>query len=91
MRHFDLTDRIETGAVQFGDDWPGVFIRGDDALHYAAIMRAMVNADMLGPQLLAHGSIFGRLLELFESCRVDHPLVDMPRDMRRELNRIRAE
>lgn len=21
--------RVETGAVQFGDDWPGLFIRGD--------------------------------------------------------------
>lgn len=23
--------RVETGAVEFGDDWPGVFIRGDCA------------------------------------------------------------
>lgn len=23
--------RVETGAIQFGDDWPGVFIRGDNA------------------------------------------------------------
>ncbi len=23
--------RVETGAVQFGDDWPGLFIRGDNA------------------------------------------------------------
>jgi hypothetical protein len=23
--------RVETGAVQFGEDWPGLFIRGDDA------------------------------------------------------------
>ncbi len=23
--------RVETGPVQFGDDWPGVFIRGDRA------------------------------------------------------------
>lgn len=25
--------RVETGPVQFGDDQPGVFIRGDDACH----------------------------------------------------------
>lgn len=25
-------DRVETGPVQFGEDWPGVFIRGDNAL-----------------------------------------------------------
>ena len=22
--------RVETGAIQFGDDWPGYFIRGDN-------------------------------------------------------------
>jgi hypothetical protein len=27
-------DRAETGAMQFGDDWPGVFIRGDHAAAY---------------------------------------------------------
>lgn len=26
-----VNDRVETGATQFGDDWPGLFIRGDDA------------------------------------------------------------
>jgi hypothetical protein len=24
--------RVETGAIQFGEDWPGLFIRGDDAI-----------------------------------------------------------
>lgn len=23
-------ERVETGPVQFGDDWPGYFIRGDN-------------------------------------------------------------
>lgn len=27
--------RVESGAVQFGDDWPGTFIRGDNAAHFA--------------------------------------------------------
>jgi hypothetical protein len=26
-------ERVETGAVQFGDDWPGLFVRGDHACH----------------------------------------------------------
>jgi hypothetical protein len=31
-----MTERVETGAVQFGSqDWPGVFIRGDNAFNYA--------------------------------------------------------
>ena len=37
--------RVETGAVQFGDDWPGLFIRGDNAfalaMHIDAIERAL--------------------------------------------------
>lgn len=27
--------RVESGAVQFGNDWPGLFIRGDDAFDLA--------------------------------------------------------
>lgn len=30
--------RVETGPVQFGDDWPGVFIRGDNALYFAMVL-----------------------------------------------------
>lgn len=30
-----MTERAETGPVSFGDDWPGVFFRGDDAHGYA--------------------------------------------------------
>ena len=26
--------RPETGALKFGDDWPGLFIRGDTAMAY---------------------------------------------------------
>jgi hypothetical protein len=26
--------RVETGPVRFGADWPGLFIRGDDALAF---------------------------------------------------------
>lgn len=28
-------ERVETGPVQFNEDWPGVFIRGDNALWMA--------------------------------------------------------
>jgi len=31
-----------TGPMQFGDDWPGVFIRGDDAIGYASALRRAV-------------------------------------------------
>ena len=30
----DKKKRIETGKVQFGDDWSGIFIRGDNVAGY---------------------------------------------------------
>lgn len=34
--------RVETGPVQFGNDWPGVFIRGDNAMYYAMMLRIAI-------------------------------------------------
>ena len=35
VRNFPAEEeRVETGVVQFGDDWPGIFIRGDNAFAY---------------------------------------------------------
>jgi hypothetical protein len=31
--------RVETGPLKFGDDWTGVFIRGDDAMFTADMLR----------------------------------------------------
>jgi hypothetical protein len=39
IRHFpEVTERVESGPIQFGDDWPGVWIRGDDALGMAGML-----------------------------------------------------
>jgi uncharacterized protein (TIGR02996 family) len=32
--------RVETGAVQFGNDWPGLFLRGDNALDLGLWIRS---------------------------------------------------
>jgi len=34
---------LETGPIRFGDDWPGVFIRGDDALLFAALLDRLLS------------------------------------------------
>jgi hypothetical protein len=52
--------RVETGPVQFGDDWPGLFVRGDDALALAFYLRNH------GSPLYA--SAIPRLTALLESC-----------------------
>jgi hypothetical protein len=36
--------RPETGPMKFGDDWTGVFIRGDDALNYALALKGLLEA-----------------------------------------------
>jgi hypothetical protein len=38
--------RVETGAVQFGDDWPGLFLRGDNALALMIWIRSL--CELLG-------------------------------------------
>jgi hypothetical protein len=34
-------ERPETGPMQFGDDWPGIFIRGDTAFFYLKVCEAL--------------------------------------------------
>ena len=62
--------RPETGPMQFGDDWPGVFIRGDNANYYGFQLDMMLtdheNRDG-EPIRFAHLSYLARLLK---SCDV---------------------
>jgi hypothetical protein len=37
--------------MQFGDDWPGIFIRGDSALHYALTLDSVIEASEKGRPL----------------------------------------
>lgn len=36
-------DRVETGALQINDDWPGVFVRGDDCIQYSMMLNHLNN------------------------------------------------
>lgn len=58
--------RIETGPIQFGDDWPGLFIRGDNAFYFAMSIQALVE-DPNDP--LAKRVALGLISEL-KSCIV---------------------
>ena len=37
--------RVETGATQIGDDWPGLFIRGDDCISLRQILKRYLDMD----------------------------------------------
>jgi hypothetical protein len=58
--------RVETGAVQFGDDWPGVFIRGDNALYFAYMLDLAMNGN---DDWLTKAAVEG-LRRLLVSCDV---------------------
>ncbi|QSR18424.1 hypothetical protein [Novosphingobium sp. KA1] len=55
--------RIETGVVQIGDDWPGVFIRGDNAFAYAMALQSVLDGRK---DVFAEASVRG-LLNLLQS------------------------
>jgi hypothetical protein len=38
----NVEPRVETGPIAFGHDWPGTFIRGDNAVHYAMHLRLLL-------------------------------------------------
>lgn len=67
-----MSKRVETGPVQFDDDWPGVFIRGDNALGFAQSLEAMLNSH---PSLnFVHVAVCQGLLKTLKSCHVrDNP------------------
>lgn len=45
--------RVECGAIQFGDDWPGTFIRGDSAFAYATYLEIVLDASKADPLSVA--------------------------------------
>ncbi len=60
--------RVETGPLQFGKDWPGFFIRGDNALYYGHQLeilcdeiRKAVIAGNLNPQYVFFLSVLDGL------------------------------
>jgi hypothetical protein len=79
MRTFSMTKpmRARTGKIQFENDWPGVFIRGDDALSYARAIHKLLAAGMphdlsddeMNKWSLCREALL-ELAELLESCRV---------------------
>lgn len=64
----NLDERVETGPTQFGDDWPGLFIRGDNAAYYAMMLRQHLdgNNDQFGLSKAVLESLYSDLT----SCRV---------------------
>lgn len=62
--------RVETGVVEFDGDWPGVFIRGDNAAGYYARLKAADTRE----------HAVAELLSLLAACNVHrNPKLQEPR------------
>lgn len=62
----DNAQRIETGPLQIGDDWPGVFMRGDESFYYKMMLESL---DTDGMNILQK-QVIQNLIVLFKSCRL---------------------
>ena len=63
--------RVETGPTQFGEDWPGLFIRGDEALGLAKLIEKLQFDGTSLPCGGANGALLNRIADLLKSCRVN--------------------
>ncbi len=66
MRQIDHPEgkRVETGAIRFGDDWPGIFIRGDEAL--ALANKLQMATEFYGLPV----GVLEATIALLRSCRI---------------------
>jgi len=62
--------RRNTGPQQTDSGWPGVFIRGDEAMNYASVL-AQLPKFGLPKKFVAPGSAIGGLIAALNSCRKD--------------------
>lgn len=68
--------RVETGPVMFEDDWPGIFIRGDEAFGHRLALGDAIQALEKNPEIL--GQVYTimtlrGLLETISSCHLPMP------------------
>jgi hypothetical protein len=59
-------ERVETGPVQFGGDWPGVFVRGDNCFYYSMILKSEL--DKLPESI--NKTILKTLCDILDSSKV---------------------
>lgn len=66
--------RIDTGVVQFGEDWPGTFVRGDNSAGIADLTRGLARMLLGNPskrQLKAAAKFLNEyIVDLFDKCQI---------------------
>ena len=64
--------RVETGTVIFGDDWPGVFIRGDNACHFGFSLTTFLESPRAANMLPIERAIIKGLADTLMACDVSN-------------------
>ena len=59
-----MSNRAESGPMQFGDDWCGVFIRGDNAMYYSMILKSLLNGEITSSDIISKMVLQGLVDEL---------------------------
>lgn len=71
--------RIQTGVIECDGDWPGIFIRGDQAVHYAhslsVILKNMPESEKNDVILSKH--VLTGLIETLHSCNMNSGTFDV--------------
>lgn len=65
--------RVETGTVQFGEDWPGLFLRGKHAFWFAQHLEwaiSLIEEDSIGTEMMMRLSVLKGLLKHLQATRV---------------------
>lgn len=58
--------RVESGPIMFGDDWPGLFLRGDDCYRFVCALREVL-LDKADIGLITKSVLMGLLDDLESS------------------------
>lgn len=69
-----MSGRPETGVMRFKDDFPGVFIRGDNALYLGLVLDNLLQDKDLLP---IDAAVLGGLRNLLTSCDVRSGCTDI--------------
>ena len=81
---FDMykhAERVETGPVQFNDDWPGVFIRGDNAAWFALCLEQYMKSVEIGEKPSITDDIaLDELLRLLQGSHISNSIEENDED-----------
>ncbi len=76
-------ERVESGPIQFGKDWPGVFMRGDHALPSAMFLNSVFEMIERGEDPRADAMTYHQaksIVALLASCDTRNHLQSQERD-----------